>query len=54
MRYFDKKFWKMLTGFVAIIAVSAIIIFSTELYQQNRIDKQAQAASDVHAVSDQK
>lgn len=50
MRYFDKKFWKMFSGFVTIIAVSAIIIFTTRIYQEKQLEKQAATAS---AISSQ-
>ena len=39
--YFDKDFFKFLLGFVAIIAISLVIILGTEFYQ----NKSGQEAS---------
>ncbi|NQV88442.1 MAG: hypothetical protein HQ402_02730 [Parcubacteria group bacterium] len=33
-RYFDKAFFKFLFGFLAIIAISFIILLATNYYQQ--------------------
>jgi len=33
-RYFDKAFFKFLFGFIAIIAISFIILLATNYYQQ--------------------
>jgi hypothetical protein len=46
-RYFDKKFWKMLSGFIAIIAVSAIIIFSAKLHEK---EKQSTETSQANVI----
>lgn len=37
MKYFDKTFWKMFSGFVAILAISLVIIFGVRIYEQNQI-----------------
>ena len=37
MRYFDKSFWKMLFGFIALIAVSLVVLFGVKVYEQKSV-----------------
>ena len=36
MKYFDKTFWKMLSGFLALIVVATALIFGTRLYEERQ------------------
>jgi hypothetical protein len=38
MRYFDKNFWQMFFGFLAIISVALVLIFGLKAYQSNRVE----------------
>jgi hypothetical protein len=45
MRYFDQKFWKMFSGFITIIVISALIIFIARVYQTNQMAKSVPVGS---------
>jgi len=44
-QYFDKTFWKFLLGFIAIVAMSCILIIGTRLYEISLQTKPAAQAS---------
>ena len=49
-QYFDKDFFKLLLGFMAIVSVSLIIIIATKLYEERSVEKSEKSKSPVISI----